>query len=292
VISPRKNLWHCLGACQAGGSVVDWVMRSEGVSFRHAVELLRADLPLAASSASGPPPKAFSVKRLPAPVAGDVADDEALAQVVTYYHETLKASPEALTYLQTRGLRSMELVERLQLGFANRTLGHRLPDKNRRAGAELRSRLQRLGILRESGHEHFNGSIVIPVVDANGRVTEMYGRKVGTKTAYGAVELPVGPDEHWSDMGSVTGKSEQADRWMAGLPRGGQRRRQKGQPDARARRAGTSSSPQSDLPRLERDARNRRVCGDHRIPGHRWRWSRDRLAPRRSHGTARCGATL
>ena len=41
VISPEKNLWHCLGACQAGGSVIDWVMRSEGVSFRHAVEILR-----------------------------------------------------------------------------------------------------------------------------------------------------------------------------------------------------------------------------------------------------------
>ena len=41
VISPKKNLWHCLGACQTGGSVIDWVMRSRGVSFRHAVELLR-----------------------------------------------------------------------------------------------------------------------------------------------------------------------------------------------------------------------------------------------------------
>ena len=30
VVSPAKNLWHCLGACQAGGSVLDWVMRSRG----------------------------------------------------------------------------------------------------------------------------------------------------------------------------------------------------------------------------------------------------------------------
>ena len=37
VISPEKNLWHCLGACQAGGTVIDWVMRAEGISFRHAV---------------------------------------------------------------------------------------------------------------------------------------------------------------------------------------------------------------------------------------------------------------
>ena len=41
VVTPGKNLWHCLGACQMGGSVIDWVMRVEGVSFRHAVELLR-----------------------------------------------------------------------------------------------------------------------------------------------------------------------------------------------------------------------------------------------------------
>jgi hypothetical protein len=40
VISPKKNLWHCLGACQAGGTVIDWVMRTRGVSFRLAVELL------------------------------------------------------------------------------------------------------------------------------------------------------------------------------------------------------------------------------------------------------------
>ncbi len=30
VITPAKNLWHCLGACQPGGSVIDWVMRAEG----------------------------------------------------------------------------------------------------------------------------------------------------------------------------------------------------------------------------------------------------------------------
>ncbi|HTX01676.1 MAG TPA: CHC2 zinc finger domain-containing protein, partial [Acidimicrobiales bacterium] len=41
VVTPEKGLWHCLGACQAGGSAIDWVMRRDGVSFRHAVELLR-----------------------------------------------------------------------------------------------------------------------------------------------------------------------------------------------------------------------------------------------------------
>ena len=40
VVTPAKNLWHCLGACRAGGSVVDWVMRERRVSFRRAVDVL------------------------------------------------------------------------------------------------------------------------------------------------------------------------------------------------------------------------------------------------------------
>ncbi len=28
VITPAKNLWHCLGACRTGGSVIDWVMQT------------------------------------------------------------------------------------------------------------------------------------------------------------------------------------------------------------------------------------------------------------------------
>jgi DNA primase len=70
------------------------------------------------------------------------------------------------------------MIARFQLGFANRTLGLRLPEKNRVAGAAMRTRLQRLGILRDSGHEHFNGSLVIPVLDEAGHVTELYGRKI------------------------------------------------------------------------------------------------------------------
>ncbi|MDQ3027916.1 MAG: CHC2 zinc finger domain-containing protein [Pseudomonadota bacterium] len=172
VVTPAKNLWHCFG-CQVGGGPIDWVMKSQGVSFRHAVELLRNDTPLAPSTA-----KESTVRRLAPPVALDADDAALFAQVVSYYRETLKASPEALAYLKARGLDSAELIERFQLGFANRTLGLRMPLGNRVAGAEIRSRLQKLGILRASGHEHFNGSLVVPVWDESGQVAGMYGRKI------------------------------------------------------------------------------------------------------------------
>jgi DNA primase len=47
VVTTSKNLWHCFG-CQTGGGPIDWVMKMQGVSFRHAVELLKADPALAA----------------------------------------------------------------------------------------------------------------------------------------------------------------------------------------------------------------------------------------------------
>ena len=177
VVSPDKNLWHCLGACQTGGSVIDWVMKAEGVSFRHAIELLRADAPSLAAS-GGRLVKQSTVRKL-APVLTHDADDQAsLRQVVDYYHATLKESPEALAYLDKRGLRSPDVVDHFKLGFSNRTLGYRLPQANRAAGTELRGRLQKLGILRETGHEHFRGSLVIPIFDDQCRVVQMYGRKI------------------------------------------------------------------------------------------------------------------
>jgi len=181
VITPTKNLWHCLGACQAGGTPIDWVMRAEGVSFRHAVELLQNDaLPLAASASlnSTPPPKQSTVKKLPMPIEPDAQDAPLLMQVIDYYHQSLLQSPEATKYLEKRGIASAEAVRTFKLGYANRTLGYRLPDANRVEGAEIRGRLQRLGLLRASGHEHFNGSLVIPVMNESGAVTEVYGRKI------------------------------------------------------------------------------------------------------------------
>jgi hypothetical protein len=67
--------------------------------------------------------------------------------------QALGNSTDALKYLQGHGLTSSEMVDHLQLGLASRTLGYGLPEKNRAAGAELRGRLQKLGIFPETGHE-------------------------------------------------------------------------------------------------------------------------------------------
>ena len=208
VITPAKNLWHCLGACNAGGTAIDWVMRADGISFRHAVELLKADhLPLAAAPIQ--PVKHGTVRKLPPPVEREADDRVLLLQVVDYYNETLKQSPEAMKYLASRGLTSPEIIARFKLGFANRTLGYRLPAKNRAAGAEMRGRLQRLGVIRESGHEHFNGSVVIPVLNSSGEVVEMYGRKITPNLREGTPDHLYLPGAHagvWNEEALAASK--------------------------------------------------------------------------------------
>ena len=204
VISPEKNLYHCFG-CNAGGSVLDWVMQTEKLSLRKAVERLKAELgdnPAVVPLVTRDEPEIF-------------ADDEAgrqqlLSRVVEFYHHTLLNAPEAVAYLEKRRLNHPELVAAFKLGFANRTLPYRLPAVKSRAGEKIRARLKGVGVLRESGHEHFTGSLVVPVMDLNGQIREMYGRKIGNDLRKGTplhMYLPGAHGGVWNEqalIGSAT----------------------------------------------------------------------------------------
>jgi len=183
VVTPAKNLWHCLGACQVGGDVIDLVRRLDGVSFRHAVELLLDGLPHLAAEADGAaaaaPPRRSTVAKLPCPLDASRDDAGLLLQVVDYYHgRLLPAESPGRAYLALRGLDDDDLIRRFRLGLADRSLGLRLPNKQRAEGAALRGRLVDLGVYRKTGHEHFNGSVVVPIFDDDGQVAEIYGRKI------------------------------------------------------------------------------------------------------------------
>jgi DNA primase catalytic core len=180
IVSPAKGLWHCM-ACGKAGNVIQFVQQHDGVSFRHAFDLLRQGGPAVFTSAAilareGPLTKA-TVPRLPCPLDLQADDATLFSQVVSYYHERLKQTPSARAYLASRGLDDDRLIEHFQIGFADRSLGLRLPDKQREAGAALRSRLTQLGLWRESGHEHFNGCIVVPLRSETASSVSLYGRR-------------------------------------------------------------------------------------------------------------------
>jgi len=173
IVSPDKGLFHCM-ACGKAGNPIQFVQYHDGISFRHAYEVLSNGQ---AAFAAQPLQKQTTVLKLPCPLDHD-ADDAALFQQVTaYYHERLKQITAARAYLATRGLDNEELLNQFQLGFADRTLGFRLPMKNRKEGEALRARLAQLGLWRDSGHEHFNGCVVVPFQDEAGNIVSFYGRR-------------------------------------------------------------------------------------------------------------------
>lgn len=110
---------------------------------------------------------------------------EAVLQALSAYHDVLLATPRALGALDGNGIKR-EVIEAFHLGFATRIAGKRLPSGETYEGALLRGRLQNVGLYRLSGHSHFHGAIVAPVFDLDGRVVEVYGRKITPKLRAGA----------------------------------------------------------------------------------------------------------
>ena len=170
IVTPSKGLWHCMGACNEGGSVIDWVMKKDRVGFRHAFELLKT-----------------GSKKLTCPVSIESSDEQSKIEVIDYYHETLLNSPEALSYLEKRGIKDLDVIQKFKIGYADRSLGQRLPARNCKEGNLLRDKLIGTGILRSSGHEHYWGSVTIPIFNEDGNVVQIYGRKIRDDLKEGTV---------------------------------------------------------------------------------------------------------
>ena len=174
-VTPATGRWHCKD-CGRTGDVIQFVQHHDGISFRHAFELLQQGNH--AVFVAQPRLKQSTVPKLPCPLDLEADDATLFSQVVSYYHQRLKQNPGARTYLASQGWDNEELINHFQIGFADRSLGLRLPEKNRLEGKRIRSRLTQLGLWRESGHEHFNGCIVVPLQNATACSVNLHGRRV------------------------------------------------------------------------------------------------------------------
>ena len=182
VVSPEKSppLWHCLGACQRGGTSIDWVMGHEGVSFREAVVRLQQIV------GGTPVGGAVAAREEPTHRLDFTMDDrELLDATVAYYRETLEKSPDALAYLERRGLADPKLLERFEVGYSDRTLARQAPPRQSKPGQRFRKRLMDLGVMRQgTGQEHMSGRVVVPVRDESDLVVGLYGRVIHSSLDY------------------------------------------------------------------------------------------------------------
>ena len=167
VVFPDNQRWHCFGACGDGGDVFTFVMKREGWDFRTALEELA---------------RRAGVELRPRTQAQMQAEEEAdrlrsaLTTAAQYYNHLLRHAPEAeaaRAYVARRGLDD-ETVECFLLGYS-------LPGWER-TRTYLTGRgytveeLAKAGLLvrREDGsstYDRFRERLMIPIRDAQGRVT-------------------------------------------------------------------------------------------------------------------------
>lgn len=169
IVTPSKNLFHCMG-CDAGGSVIDLVMKLDGLTFRNAVDKLMTSNGLLTRGAAAKPENPKS----DAPAIPPERAARLLERVAAIYEKNLPESPEALEYLKRRGLDNTEQLAAHRAGYANGRLHEILPQSG-----QVLDELKALGVLSKSGHEHFAGCVVFPVTDVDGNIVTLYGRHVG-----------------------------------------------------------------------------------------------------------------
>ena len=172
-VSPAKQMYYCFG-CHAHGTVFNFVMEAERLTFPEAVRTLaeRANIEVPEETNVSPATRVREQeKQLLYHVSQWAAD---------VFHEQLLRSPdgiEAKAYLERRGL-SADLMQAMHLGFS-------LPDWSGLMRAAEHSKvpieaLVKLGLIiprQQQGHyDRFRGRVMIPIADERGRVVGFGGR--------------------------------------------------------------------------------------------------------------------
>ncbi|MYC01169.1 MAG: hypothetical protein F4X58_04535 [Chloroflexi bacterium] len=180
--------FYCFG-CGAGGDVLDFIQRTDGVDLPEAIRRLEASpgssaktvTPASPTSAPPPPP---------------VRDPALLTAAMRCYQRQLALSDDAQAYLASRGI-DAQAARRLGLGYAS---GRGLRDWLTQAGFND-PRILTSGLVSES-LERFRGMVVVPELVVN-RVDWLAGRAIqpeatprfqalpGPKPVLGLARLPV-----------------------------------------------------------------------------------------------------
>lgn len=168
-VSPQKSIFHCFG-CAVGGSVFNFIMRMENLSFVEAAKLLAQRYSVVLELEPGSSAREDAKDRL----------YKVLALAHSYFIQNLRSAPAAQEYLLNRGL-TQEWIDFLGLGFA--------PDswdgfQNCLSNSGLATRdALNAGLVRQkpSGgyYDYFRGRIMIPIRGLNGELTAFGGRVFG-----------------------------------------------------------------------------------------------------------------
>jgi DNA primase len=169
-VSPGKQIYHCFG-CGKGGSVINFIMEIENLSFPEAVEFLakRCGMKMPEQDRDPGRPrreKLFALNR-----------DAAM-----FFHEQffLPERKTAQTYAAERGI-GPKAVKSFGLGYAPDSwdaLARAMKDKGYSEKELIEAALVRQG--KKGGvYDTFRDRLMFPVIDVRGNVVGFSGRAVG-----------------------------------------------------------------------------------------------------------------
>lgn len=192
-VNARKNLFYCHG-CGRGGDLIRFVELLLDLPFRQSVAHLEQELAPSAPAS------------------------ELLQQTAAFYQLQLHRQPEAIRYLEQRGLRDPALIEELGLGYA--------PGANlRRHLAALGysfDRLLQVGLINSQGRDAFCRRVIFPCRQ-HGQTINLYGRSIGTAFPHRLLPRSKGglfaweAVRHFSTVILVEGLFDLAVLWQAGF---------------------------------------------------------------------------
>ena len=162
--------FYCFG-CGAGGDVLDFVGRIEGLTLPEVIRRLDGGAGSAPVADRRPVP---TPRPTPAPL--PPRDPALLTAAVRFYAGQLRHSPVARAYLASRGV-GPDAAMRLGLGYAG---GNGLRDYLDSAGFGA-DRQRASGLFLERGAERFAGMVVVPEV-SGGLVHWLAGRAVDAQS--------------------------------------------------------------------------------------------------------------
>lgn len=171
-VDEQKQVYHCFG-CKAGGSVIQFVMDIERLSFSEAVAFLADQLHMPLPEMQNDP--AYEKRRT-------LKERIYLANrtAARMYHQLLwqPESSAILHYLQQRGL-SDAVIRRFGIGAAppSAQVGHRLMEE----GFAEEELVQAGLMLRREGRtfDMFRNRAMFPIIDTYGNVLGFGGRAMG-----------------------------------------------------------------------------------------------------------------
>lgn len=171
-VDEQKQVYHCFG-CKAGGSVIQFVMDIERLSFSEAVAFLADQLHMPLPEMQNDP--AYEKRRT-------LKERIYLANrtAARMYHQLLwqPESSAILHYLQQRGL-SDAVIRRFGIGAAppSAQVGHRLMEE----GFTEEELIQAGLMLRREGRtfDMFRNRAMFPIIDTYGNVLGFGGRAMG-----------------------------------------------------------------------------------------------------------------